>query len=133
MGTPVGRMPSIDPSRALQRWALYDEKYVLSGKGLYDGKSPQVWLQSIHHYMAGRTEDMDRVLTWVEKQQSVIPRDPSGCTALPAIDLDYREVSRQLWAFFGPLVSGNPVVNGVFENVDRHNGLGLAQDRRTDQ
>ena len=42
---------------------------------------------------------------------------------LPAIDLDYREVSRQLWAFFGPLVSGNPVVKGVFENVDRHKGL----------
>ena len=66
---------------------------------------------------------MDRVLMWVEKQQSEIPRDPSGCTALPAIDLDYREVSRQLWAFLGPLVSGNSVVNGVFENVDRHNGL----------
>ena len=62
----------------MQRWALYDEKYVLSGNGVYDSKSPQVWLQSIHNYMAGRTEDMDRVLTWVEKQMSEIPRDPSG-------------------------------------------------------
>ena len=33
MGTPPGRLPSVDPSRALQRWALHDEKYVLSGKG----------------------------------------------------------------------------------------------------
>ena len=66
---------------------------------------------------------MDRVLMWVERQTSEIPRDPSGCKELPAIDLDYREVSRQLWAFLGPLVSGNPVVNGVCENIDRHNGL----------
>ena len=90
---------------------------------MYDGKFPQVWLQSIHNYMAGRKEDMDRALMWVEKQQSEIPRDPSGCAALPAIDLDYREVSRQHWAFLGPLVSGNPVVNGVLEKFDRHNGL----------
>ena len=32
----------------------------------------------------------------------------------------YREVSRQLWAFLGTLFASNAVVNGVFENVDRH-------------
>ena len=83
-----------------------------------------MWLQSVHNYMAGRTEDMDRVLDWVEKQQGVIPKDVSGVSGLPMINCaEYREVSRQLWAFLSPLVASNAVVNGVFENVDRHNGL----------
>ena len=93
-------------------------------KDVYDKDSPQVWLQSFHHYMAGRTEDMDRVLDWVEKQQSEIPRDLPSMRGLPMINCaEYHEVSRQLWALLGPLVAGNSVVNGVFENVDRHNGL----------
>ena len=107
-----------------QRWALYDEEYALSGKGIYDKASPHSWLQSVHNYMAGRTEDMDRVLDWAEKQQGETPKDLSSCHGLPFIDCaEYKEVSCQLRAFLGPLVVGNAVVNVVFQNVDRHNGL----------
>ena len=82
VGTPVREAGPLEPGRARhQRWGLYDEKYVLSGKGIYDKVSPQVWLQSVHNYMAGRTEDMDRVLEWVEKQQGEIPKDLSASWA----------------------------------------------------
>ena len=81
-------------------------------------------MQSVHNYMAGRTKDMNHVVGWVEKQQAEIPKDLSCVSGLPMINCaEYREVSRQLWAFLGPLVASNAVVNGVFENVDRHNGL----------
>jgi len=76
VGTPVGREsgPPEHGRAPHQRWAVYDEKYVPSGKGIYDKAWPQVWLQLLHNYMAGRTEDMDRVLDWVEAAE----RDPEG-------------------------------------------------------
>ena len=83
---------------------MYDEKYVFSGKGVYDKGSPQVWLQSLHNYMAGRTEDMGRLLDWVGRQQAEIPQYLSGVHGLPLINCaEYREVSRQLWASSGRL------------------------------
>ena len=43
--------------------------------------------------MTGRTEDMDRVLGCVEKQQSEILKDQSGIHGLPMINCaEYREV-----------------------------------------
>ena len=80
---------------------MFDEKYVLSGKAVYDKALPQLWLQSVHNYMAGRTEDMDRVLDWVEKQQGEIPKDQSVVQGLSMINCaEYREVSRQLVVVF---------------------------------
>ena len=74
VGTPV-RPTGFDAGRPPhQRWAPYDGKYVLSGKGMYDKSSPQVWPQTIRNYFAGRAEAMDRVLEWVEKQRSEICR-----------------------------------------------------------
>ena len=48
------------------RWSLYDEKYVLSGKGTYNAKAPQSWLQDLRDYLTGRSIDLDAILTWAE-------------------------------------------------------------------
>ena len=58
-----------DAARTGVKWALYDEKYVLAGKGAYQPKSPQLWLQDVRDYLAGRCSDMDRVLDWVESHR----------------------------------------------------------------
>ena len=103
---------------------MYDEKYVLSGKGTYDGRKPQVWLLNVRNYLAGRHEELDHVLDWIEKQNGEIAKDPSGMSGLPAIDCaGYLDLSRQLWAFLGPLVAGDPSMESAFANVERHNGL----------
>ena len=109
------------------RWSLYDEKFVLSGKGIFNAKAPQTWLQDIRDYLAGRSIDLDHVLDWVERQTVEIPMVPDQrvgdfpmfvhCPAEP------REVSRQLWAFLGPLVAGDGHKTSTFKNVARHNGL----------
>ena len=54
------------------KWSLYDEKYVLSGKGAHNPKSPQTWLQDLHDYLAGRSPDLDPVLDWAEKHATYI-------------------------------------------------------------
>ena len=55
------------------KWSLYDEKYVLSGKGIYNPKAPQSWLQDLRDYHAGRSANLDAVLDWAERQSSEIP------------------------------------------------------------
>ena len=45
---------------------MYDEKYVLSGKGTYNAKAPQSWLQDLCDYLAGRSIDLDLILNWAE-------------------------------------------------------------------
>ena len=49
-----------------RNWQLYDEKYVLSGKGVYNPNSPQTWLQDLRDYLAGRSADLDQILGYVE-------------------------------------------------------------------
>ena len=44
------------------RFPLYDEKFVLSDKGKYDSRRPQVWLLNLRNYLAGRHEEMDAIL-----------------------------------------------------------------------
>ena len=70
----VGAPPTYpsDPARIGGRWALHDEKHVLSGKGLYDSKSPQLWLHSIEDYLAGRNAEMDPLLERVERRSDEI-------------------------------------------------------------
>ena len=109
------------------RWSLYDEKFVLSGKGVFNAKAPQSWLQDIRDYLAGRSIDLDNVLDWAERQTIEIPMSPDQrvgdfpmfvhCPAEP------RKVSRQLWAFLGPLVANDGHKTSTFNNVARHNGL----------
>jgi hypothetical protein len=70
---------------------------------------------------------MDAVLAWAESQQSVIQLIPdqdggtfpmlSDCGAEP------KEISRQLWAFLGPLVASDVSKTSIYKNVARHNGL----------
>ena len=48
---PLGAGPGSEV-RPAGRWALYDKKFILSGKGGYDPKSPQTWLQSTRDYLA---------------------------------------------------------------------------------
>ena len=95
------------------RWQLYNEKYVLSGKGNYDGRKPQIWLLTLRNYLAGRNEELDTVLDWVEQQIEEIPSYLSKVSGLPAINCaGFPDLSRQLWAFLGPLVAGE-VLHGV--------------------
>ena len=117
-------MPT-DAARTGVKWALHDEKYVLAGKGAYQPKSPQLWLQDVRDYLAGRCSDMDRVLDWVESRRDEIEHSSlgSGFPMLEHIGVHPTEVSRQLWALLGPLVAADPSLHSVFANVPRHNGL----------
>ena len=45
-----------------RNWQLHDEKYVLSGKGVYNPISSQTWLQDLRDYLAGRSADLDNIL-----------------------------------------------------------------------
>ena len=58
-GPSGGGLPSFN-----SKWSLYDEKYVLSGKGIYNPKAPQSWLQDLRDYVAGRMADLDAILDW---------------------------------------------------------------------
>ena len=58
-------------------WKLYDEKYILSGKELFDNKQPQLWLQSLRDYLAGRSAEMDSALDWVEAQKDEVDHNAS--------------------------------------------------------
>ena len=112
--------------RPAGRWALYDEKLILSGKGGYDPKSPQTWLQSTRDYLAGRTDEIDGVLDWAEAQTEPIASEPDrGNESFPMIHyaLSAKELSRQLWAFLGSLVAGDSKSASIYNNVPRHNGL----------
>ena len=109
------------------RWSLYDEKYVLSGKGTYNGKAPQSWLQDVRDYLAGRSSDLDLILAWAEAQTSEIATVPNcGMHDFPMFDqipVEPKELSRQLWAFLGPLIAADPNKVSSFKNVERHNGF----------
>ena len=41
----------------------------------YNGKNPLEWMQDIRDYVAGRTEEIDSVLNWVERQEETIDDD----------------------------------------------------------
>ena len=72
------------PVDAGGRWALYDDKFILSGKGGFNAKSPQTWLQWARDYLAGRTDELDAVLHWAEAQTEQIPAEPdSGLGQFP--------------------------------------------------
>ena len=47
-------------------------KWLLGGAGRYNKASPQVWIQGVGDYVAGRTSEMDRVLDWVESRSEEI-------------------------------------------------------------
>ena len=127
-GGPQGPSPPPgfdSPSRDRSgRWFLYDEKVHLNGKMSYDTKKPEVWLQDLRDYVAGRTRELDQLLDWIEKQTDEITMDSArrayvGCLDCATID----EVSRQLWSFIGPLIKENAEKASIFRNVARHNGL----------
>ena len=55
------------------KWKLYDEKFILPpvlASNRYDGRKPLEWLQDIRDYMAGRHEEMDSLLNWIERAPS---------------------------------------------------------------
>ena len=80
-------------------------------------------MQDVHDYLAGRTQEIDDVIDWVEKQpdeiNSAIARSYNGCLGCAVIE----EVSRQMWSFLGPLVRENSDNASIFKSVPRHNGL----------
>ena len=114
-----------DPSRDRSgRFMLYDEKVHISNKYTYDSKRPEVWLQDVRDYVAGRTRELDQLLLWIETQTDEIDHlnveaNYTGmCDCAPL-----EEVSRQLWSFLGPLVKENAEKASAFRNVPRHNGF----------
>ena len=86
----IGTPPAIEPPRANGRWALYDEKWSMYpgfGKNRYDSKSPQLWLQSTHDYVAGRTSEVDPLLDWAERQvEPITSRSLLGRPGIPMVD-----------------------------------------------
>ena len=76
------------------KWYLYDEKYVLSGKGTFDHKAPQQWLQTLRDYLAGRCNDLDAILEWAERQTEPIGINPDA-------DVDYFPRSRRAQLIVG--------------------------------
>ena len=69
------------------RVSLYDEKFVLSGKGVFNAKAPQTWLQDMRDYLAGRSVDLDNVIDWAERQTIEIPMVPNhGAGDFPMFD-----------------------------------------------
>ena len=77
-------------------------------------------------YVAGRCEELDSLLTWVEQQDGAIDADgvASSGTSGPMVDAapSLREFSRQLWGMLNPLVKESTVAT-TSANVPRHNGL----------
>ena len=76
--------------------------------------------------MAGRTDELD-ALDWAETQTEPIVSEPDrGGGSFPMISHapSSKELSRQPWAFLGPLVAGDSKNASIYKNVPTHNGLG---------
>ena len=96
---------------------LYDEKIHLNWEYAYDSKKPDIWLQDIRDYIAGRTRELDQLVVRIEKQTEEIDRqaaerDYPGCIDCAQLE----EVSRQLWSFIGPLIKDNTEKASAFRN-----------------
>ena len=110
------------------KWKFYDEKYVMPpalAMHRYDYKKTLEWLQSLRDYMAGRTEEIDDLLNWVEARSEPIVLEvltSADCVPMLKECPSLREVSRQLWALLNPLVAETRVAD-AFANVAKHNGL----------
>ena len=91
----------------------------------YDDKKPLEWLQMLRDYMAGRCEEVDDVLNWVEaRAEPIVMEELPHEQNLPMTNdiPNMKELSRQLWAMLNPLVADSRVAD-AFANVPRHNGL----------
>ena len=75
-GSPHGHVGSEgEHRRNNDKWKLYDEKFILPpvlATNKYDGRKPLEWLQDIRDYVAGRTEELDHLLNWIEVQTEPI-------------------------------------------------------------
>ena len=109
------------------RWSLYDEKYGLNGKGVFNAMAPQSWLQDLRDDRAGRSANFDAVFDWAKRQLSKIPLAPDrGAGDFPMFDqcqVEPKEVARQFWAFLGPIVANDACKTSTLKNVARHNGI----------
>ena len=82
-------------------------------------------MQFVRDYVAGRTEDVDALLDWVEQQTEPITAEQlNGLGNVPMLNEcpSLKEISRQFWALLNPLVV-NSNVSGTFANVERHTGF----------
>ena len=84
-GSPHGHVGSEgEHKRTNDKWKLYDEKFILPpvlATNKYDGRKPLEWLQDIRDYVAGRTEEMDHLLNWIEVQTEPIVVESLGHSA----------------------------------------------------
>ena len=83
-------------------------------------------MQDIRDYIAGRCDEVDPLLDWIEQQSGAIDDKQlhRAVGNVPTISTapSLKEVSRQLWALLSPLVRDS-VVAGTFANVTGHNGM----------
>ena len=106
------------------KWALYDEKVHINNKLMYDPKKPATWLQDARDYVAGRTQEIDALIQWIELQDEEIDHEHARRTFPGCMDCaPMAEISRQMWSYLGPLVKGDDEKASIFNNVPRHNGL----------
>ena len=110
-------------SNRFGRWQLYDEKYHLNGKAMYDAKRPEVWLQEQRDYLSGRTQELDAVIGWIERQDDEISPEVARTFGGLLDCASIEEISRQMWSFLGPLLKEDSAQLSTFRNVQRHNGL----------
>ena len=65
----------------------------------YDAKQPLEWMQTLRDYMAGRTEEIDSLLNWVElRTEPIVVEELTAGDSVPRVDRapSLNEVSRQL-------------------------------------
>ena len=128
ISTPLPGVSGEGVPKVHGRWALYVEKFITApalDKNRYDQKKPLEWLQSIRDYVAGRSDEIDPLLDWVEAQTEPITTEMLTSNGnLPMINgaPTLKEASRQFWALLNPLLADSSVSNN-FCNVQRHNGL----------
>ena len=108
-GTPNGHAgPEGEFKRTNDRWKLYDEKFILPpvlATNKYDGRKPLEWLQDIRDYVAGRCDEMDPLLNWIELQEEPIVVENLGPhDRVPMVNEapSLKEISRQMWALLAP-------------------------------
>ena len=72
----------------------------MSGKGMYNSKALQSWLQDLRDCLAGRSADLDAILSWTEMQTSEIELAPNqgsgGFLMFDQIPVEPEEVSAAL-------------------------------------
>ena len=100
-------------------WKLYDEKYLFQSSSAYTGKGAAGWLLELRDYLAGRTDELDKLFSFLEKAADPVGNDLGWMLQCASNE----EVSRQLWALLAALLKNDTDSMRKFRNVERHCGF----------